>query len=142
MIETDLPAKKRLDLPTLDCLLVEDDPLIRLCLETIVREAGDTVTIATDGERAIEILKGHVFDLVISDIRMPHIDGWGVFRHVRETAPETDVILMTAYATVPDALAALKLGACDYLPKPVDAEELNEQLQTIRERRAARKNPK
>src|SRR5438046_1564590 len=108
----------------LDCLVVDDDPLIRLCVETMVRAAGHEVTCAGDGAEAVELLGGHRFDVLISDIRMPKLDGWRLFQHVRKTAPDTDVILMTAYATVPDALSALSLGAAQYLPKPVDADEL------------------
>jgi two-component system, NtrC family, response regulator HydG len=126
---------------TLDCLLVDDDPLIRLCLETMVREAGHLVTSAPDGAAAVGLLSHHQFDVVISDIRMPNLDGWGVFAHVRLQSPNTDVILMTAYATLPDAVKALELGACEYLPKPVDASELGYQLEQIAERRAAKRDP-
>src|SRR5689334_13077605 len=107
----------------LDCLLVEDDPLIRLCLETMLRSGGHTVTSAADGALAVIILAAHTFDVVISDIRMPNLDGWGVFAHVRLSSPDTAVILMTAYATLPDATRALQLGAAEYMPKPVHADE-------------------
>lgn len=126
---------------TLDCLLVDDDPLIRLCLETMVREAGHSVTSAVDGAAAVNLLSEHQFDVVISDIRMPNLDGWGLFARVRLESPETDVILMTAYATLPDAVKALELGACEYMPKPVDASELAYHLEQIAERRAAKRDP-
>jgi DNA-binding NtrC family response regulator len=119
----------------LDCLVVDDDPLIRLCLETIVVAAGHRVTSAADGAAAVRLIEAHPFDLVISDIRMPNLDGWGVFKAVRERSPSTDVLLMTAYATVPDSISALGLGAVDYLPKPVDAGELGLQLEEISDRR-------
>jgi len=122
--------------PKLDCLVVDDDPLIRLCLETIIRTAGHLATSASDGAEAVNILSTHRFDVVISDIRMPNLDGWGLFEHVQRACPETDVILMTAYATVPDATKALTLGACEYLPKPVDADELTSHLRQISRRRA------
>ncbi len=122
----------------LDCLLVDDDPLIRSCLETMVRTAGHTVTSAGDGAEAVEILSGHRFDLVISDIRMPNLDGWGVFRHVRHSSPATDVVLITAYGTVPDAVKALRLGACEYLPKPLDADQLTSHLLHISKRRTGK----
>ena len=126
----------------LDCLLVDDDPLIRLCVKTMVVTAGHRVTSAGDGEEALGILSARRFDVVISDIRMPNLDGWGLFEHVRRCSPETDVILMTAYATVPDALTALSRGACEYLPKPVDADELTAQLQEISDRRCKRTETK
>jgi DNA-binding NtrC family response regulator len=121
---------------SLDCLLVDDDPLIRLCLETMVRTAGHLATSARDGAEAVSILSTHRFDLLISDIRMPNLDGWGLFEHVRRSSPETDVILMTAYPTVPDAMKAMARGACEYLPKPFDADDLTSQLRCISERRA------
>jgi DNA-binding NtrC family response regulator len=62
----------------------------------------------------------------------------GLFDHVQHACPETDVILMTAYATVPDATKALTLGACEYLHKPVDADELTSHLQQISRRRAGK----
>jgi CheY-like chemotaxis protein len=124
--------------PVLDCLLVDDDPLIRLCVETMVRTAGHLVTSAEDGAQAVRILSGHQFDVVISDIRMPNLDGWGLFDHVRRSSPGTDVILMTAYATAPDAIKALTRGACEYLPKPLDADELSAHLRHISERRAGK----
>jgi two-component system, NtrC family, response regulator PilR len=141
VVETDIAAPTlKVQRPPLDCLLVDDDPLIRLCLETIIREAGHQVTTAADGALAVEILGTHHFDVVISDIRMPKMDGWGVLAHVHESSPSTDVILMTAYATGPDSLLALKVGACDYLPKPVDARDLQLQLEELSERRAGRKS--
>jgi two-component system response regulator PilR (NtrC family) len=122
----------------LDCLLVDDDPLIRLCVKTMVVAAGHRVTSAGDGAEAIDILSSHRFDVVISDIRMPKLDGWGLIDHVRRSTPDTDVILMTAYATGPDAMRAFMRGACEYLRKPLDAEELTSHLRQISERRAKR----
>jgi DNA-binding NtrC family response regulator len=124
--------------PSLDCLLVDDDPLILLCLETMVRTAGHRVTSAGDGAEAVGILSTHRFDVVISDIRMPKLDGWGLVEQIRRSSPDTDVILMSAYATVPDATRALTLGAFEYLSKPVDAGELTMHLQKISQRRAGK----
>jgi len=102
----------------------------------MVLAAGHRVTSAGDGAEAVGILSARRFDVVISDVRMPKVDGWRLFEYVRQCAPETDVILMTAYATVPDALKALARGACEYLTKPLDADELTSHLQQISERRA------
>jgi DNA-binding NtrC family response regulator len=118
----------------LDCLLVDDDPLIRLCVETMLRAAGHRVTGAGDGAEAVVILSGLRFDVVISDIRMPKLDGWELVEHVRRVAPETQVILMTTYTTAPEATRALRRGACGYLPKPLDAEDLTSHLQQIAQR--------
>lgn len=135
MMETMTESEPRV----LDCLLVEDDPIIRLCLETMLRTGGHRVTSAADGAIAVGILANRTFDVVISDIRMPNLDGWGVFAHVRLSSPDTAVILMTAYATLPDATRALHLGAVEYMPKPVHADELTSHLDEILERRAGKK---
>jgi DNA-binding NtrC family response regulator len=123
---------------SLECLLVDDDSLIRLCLETMVRAAGHVVTSAGDGAEAVGILSLHRFDLVISDIRMPNLDGWRLFEYVRQSCPGTDIMLMTAYATVPDAMKALARGACEYLPKPIDADDLTSRLRQISDRRSGK----
>jgi len=97
------------------------------------------VTSASDGAAAVGLISNHLFDVVISDIRMPKLDGWGLLQHILQFSAKTDVILMTAYATAPDAMKAQTLGAWEYLPKPVDAEELTAHLQQISERRARNK---
>jgi DNA-binding NtrC family response regulator len=80
-----------------------------------------------------------VFDVVICDVRLPKIDGLTLFRRIRQESPSTDVILMTAYAEVADAVAALKQGAFDYLTKPFDIDELLLQIHRISEHRALRR---
>jgi DNA-binding NtrC family response regulator len=120
----------------LDVLIVEDDDLIRTCLEHALSEAGHRVSSCMDGALARARTLERPFDVVLADIRLPRLDGLSLFRHLREAQPSTDVILMTAYATVQDAVAALREGACDYLLKPISNAQLNEQMQRIAERRA------
>jgi DNA-binding NtrC family response regulator len=76
--------------------------------------------------------------VVICDVRLPKMDGLTVLRHVRERRPAVDVILMTAFAEVSDAVAALKVGAYDYLTKPFEIDELIVQLERIDSHRAVR----
>ncbi len=80
-------------------------------------------------------LTAHAFDVVICDVRMQKMDGFAVFRRARAELPSTHVILMTAYATVPDAVSAMKEGALDYLPKPFDIGKLLERLAQIAKER-------
>jgi DNA-binding NtrC family response regulator len=73
---------------------------------------------------ALRALGSDTFDLVLTDIRMPALSGFEVLRVARSCVPAPSVVMMTAYANVPDAVAAIQRGACDYVAKPVDADEL------------------
>jgi len=123
----------------LDILLIDDELEIREPLEEMIRDAGHTVFTAADGAAGLEQVQRRVFDVVISDVRLPQVDGMTVFRDVRKRSPSTDVILMTAFAEVGEAVAALKEGAYDYLVKPFDIDELLVQLRRIDENRALRR---
>ncbi|HEX2659739.1 MAG TPA: sigma-54 dependent transcriptional regulator [Polyangia bacterium] len=123
----------------LDILLIDDELEIREPLEEMIRDAGHTVVTAADGAAGLEQVQRRVFDVVISDVRLPQVDGLSVFRDVRKRSPSTDVILMTAFAEVGEAVAALKEGAYDYLVKPFDIDELLVQLRRIDENRALRR---
>ena len=126
--------------PMLNILLVDDEPSILLSVEEALKNEGHQVTTALDGLSAQASLTGKVFDVVISDVRLPRVDGFTLFKKVRHESPRTSFILMTAYATVPDAVVALKLGAVDYLPKPFDMEVLLKLLERIERDRSLTKN--
>ncbi len=119
----------------LDILFVDDEPTIRLAMGDVLRAAGHRVFIANDGAAALAEARRRAFDVVVSDVRMPHMDGLELFRRLRVETPATDVILMTANADVRDAVEALKNGASDYLLKPFEAEELLARLQQLARRR-------
>ena len=108
----------------MDILLVDDEPSILLPLAQMLRDEGHRVVTAQDGSSAVSALNARVFGLVICDVRMQNVDGFEVFRRARRESPETPVIMMTAWATVPDAVTALKEGVTDYLPKPFDIPSL------------------
>ncbi|HVO30425.1 MAG TPA: sigma-54 dependent transcriptional regulator [bacterium] len=112
----------------LDILLVEDEPLLRMPLADAIRGAGYSLRVCSDGAEALAALDERVFDVVVTDLRLPKADGMQIFKKVRQVAPQTDVILMTAYGTVADAVGALKEGATDYLTKPFDVEHLLHRL--------------
>lgn len=120
----------------LNILLVDDEPSILLSVDEALRAEGYQVTTALDGLSAQAALAGKVYDVVISDVRLPRVDGFTLFKKVRHESPRTSFILMTAYATVPDAVVALKLGAVDYLPKPFDLDVLLKLLQRITKERS------
>jgi DNA-binding NtrC family response regulator len=123
----------------LDVLLVDDEPDLRELLEEQLREAGHRLETAADGLEGMDHLRRRVFDVVICDVRLPKIDGLTLLRHVRKAAPSTDVILMTAYADVSQAVSALKEGAFDYLTKPFDVDELLLQTRRIDDNRTLRR---
>jgi DNA-binding NtrC family response regulator len=103
-------------------LVVDDKENLRRLLARILGETCE-VAEAADGNRAIALLASQPFDAVITDLRMPGADGFEVLRAAKTRAPETEVIMMTAYATVPDAVQAMKEGAFDYLAKPFDPDD-------------------
>jgi two-component system, NtrC family, response regulator HydG len=121
---------------SLDCLVVDDDSTIRLCLEHMIRDAKHRVSSTSDGASALTLISEHRYDVVISDIRMPKLDGLTLFQHIHQVSPTTSVILMTAYATVPDAVSALKLGVYEYVGKPINSDEFRAHLDRIAEKRA------
>jgi two-component system, NtrC family, response regulator AtoC len=108
----------------LEVLLIDDEPTIRLTVGDALRDAGYKVTIASDGAEGLALVTSKVFDVVITDIRLPRVDGLTIFRRVRAESPATDVMLITAFGEVADAVAALKEGAFDYLTKPFDTDEI------------------
>jgi DNA-binding NtrC family response regulator len=107
----------------LEILVVDDDQATRLSLSYALTDSGHRVTEAGDGEEALAIIAERAFDVAILDVRLPKVDGLTIFRRLRQRAPTTNVILMTAFATVPDAVASLRDGAYDYVTKPFDPEE-------------------
>jgi DNA-binding NtrC family response regulator len=105
-------------------LLVDDDPSVRRALGGTLSEAGYEVETAEDAEGALGRLSDFSPDVILSDIRMPGLDGIELLKKVRELAPAVDVILMTAYDDMPTVVRAMREGAFDFLVKPLELEEL------------------
>ncbi len=114
-------------------LIVDDEPGIVSVAERFARLWGFDVVTASNGRQAIECLERQRIDLVMVDLRMPEVDGLGVLAVIRETAPSTRTVLMTAHATEETKLEAVKLGALDYLPKPLDWVYLEQRFASIRD---------
>src|SRR5262249_34725194 len=119
----------------LQILLVEDEPDTRKFVAEALTEAGHDVVEAVDGAAAVERASLRAFDLVVCDLRLPKVAGLTVFRKSRHLSPRTDVILMTSFGDVAEAVAALKEGAYDYLTKPFDPDELVLRVGAIATRR-------
>jgi two-component system, NtrC family, response regulator AlgB len=99
-------------------LIVDDDKNIRTHLATYIRSRGHEAETAASAAEALAALAHQDFDVVVSDVRMAGMDGLALLREIRRRWPETDVVLMTAYATIADAVEAMRAGAYDYLVKP------------------------
>ncbi|HWP40142.1 MAG TPA: sigma-54 dependent transcriptional regulator [Tepidisphaeraceae bacterium] len=105
-------------------LIVEDETVLRQSLAELLREEGYEVLEAGDGKAAYQIALDRPIDLVLSDVRMPEMDGLELLSHLQKVAPQTPVIMMTAYGTVESAVAAMRAGAHDYLLKPVQFDDV------------------
>lgn len=105
-------------------LLAEDEKLLRESLAQLLAEEGFTVVQAADGQEAHEKLMAEGFDLVITDIRMPRMDGMTLLGHAQRIAPQTPVMMITAFGTIDSAVAAMRSGAADYLLKPVQFDDV------------------
>jgi two-component system NtrC family response regulator len=105
-------------------LVADDDESFRRVLEFGLKQQGYEVKTAADGEQALEQLKSERFDLLLSDMKMPGLSGLELLMRALELDRDLKVILITAYATVQQAVEAVKLGAFDYLTKPFEKEEL------------------
>jgi len=105
-------------------LIAEDDRNLRRILKAMLAREGYEVAEAQHGAAALDWLSAHRADVVISDIRMPKLDGLSLFRQLRDSRPGLPVILVTAYGTIGDAVEAIRAGAFDYISKPFDEAEL------------------
>jgi DNA-binding response OmpR family regulator len=105
-------------------LVVEDDTALAREIASALTEAGHDPIVAHDGERALDKTKGMLFDLIVLDIILPGMDGFGVLRHLRAQRLASRVLMLTARGEVQDRVTGLKLGADDYLPKPFAMGEL------------------
>jgi len=118
-------------------LVVDDDRGMQDMLDIMLSRAGYQVATADDGAAALEIIRKKKFDLVITDLKMPRVDGIELLRGVKEAAPETAVILLTAFASGETALAAMREGAYDYVEKNFNVDDLLTIVRDALEKREA-----
>jgi DNA-binding NtrC family response regulator len=106
-------------------LVVDDEAPIREMLKKGLSEVGPfTIEVAPNGKEAIEKIENDIFDLVLTDMKMPEMDGIEFLKIIKGTRPELMMILMTAYGSIETAVEAIKMGADDYITKPIDLNEL------------------
>ena len=112
-------------------LVVDDEAAIRESLKDWLMEDGYSVALAVDGENAIAMVQESQYDVILLDLKMPGIDGLETMRRIKEISPDSEVLMMTAYASVDTAVQAMKEGAFDYLVKPFDPDEVELQIKKI-----------
>lgn len=119
-------------------LVIDDEENIRATLAEFLTLTGYQVATAADGREGLDRLGADSFDLVLSDLKMPGVDGIAVIEWVKETQPELPVIVMTGFATVDTTIRALRLGAEDYLLKPFSLDEIERTVENSLEKRRLR----
>jgi len=110
-------------------LIVDDEKLMRVSLEDKLTKEGYAVTSLSNAVEGVKMLQSTNFDAVITDLRLPKMDGMDFLREIKKASPDTVVIIMTAYGSIENAVMAMKEGAYDYVTKPFSLEELTIKLQ-------------
>src|SRR5262245_21259929 len=103
-------------------LVADDEPNLRRVLTAILRRDGHEVVQATAGDEAMGLLDG--IDVLVTDLRMPRVDGMELLRHAVKVQPQLPVIMITAYGSVGQAVEAIKAGAFDYIEKPFEQDQI------------------
>ncbi|MEE8146692.1 MAG: sigma-54 dependent transcriptional regulator, partial [Longimicrobiales bacterium] len=119
-------------------LIIDDHDSIREGLELLLRRRGHRTSSAGDGESGLELLQEEGADLVITDLKMVKMDGLEVLQQVREMSPDSEVMVITAFGTIEEAVAAMKQGAIDFITKPFSSEEFGVKVDRILSDRAER----
>lgn len=119
-------------------LIVDDEPVTRKSLTDILRLEDYNVTSVPNGQAAVEYVRTHHVDLMVVDLRMPGMDGLEVVQVVNQLAPDTEVVLLTAYASTETAIQALRLRIHDYLQKPAPPAQIVSSVKKGLDRRSAR----
>jgi DNA-binding NtrC family response regulator len=120
-------------------LVVDDERSIRVGLNGLLAKEGYEVTTAESGRAALQVLNGQPFDLVLTDLRMPELDGVSLLKKIKERYSDTLVVMMTAYGSEKIAVEAMKAGAYDYIVKPFDNEEVKILVRQALEQTALRR---
>ena len=105
-------------------LIAEDNISLRQLMSIHLERAGHKVSVASDGLQALEVMDHNPIDLIIADIMMPNLDGYGLIREMRDANIEIPVLIVTAKDTMDDKRTGFRIGADDYMTKPVDMEEM------------------
>src|SRR4051794_19199386 len=118
------PAEEQRTPPEAHILVIDDEPLIRATLAEYLGPEGFAVTVCASGEEGLARARERRYDVALCDVQLPGLDGLQVLDRLRQVSPETCVVLITAYATVENAVEAFQRGASDYLMKPILLDEV------------------
>ena len=113
-----------MELPKAKILVVDDEPNVLLTVHAILQQEGYDVDAVNDGAEALRVIPERHYDLVLTDLKMPRVDGFAVLNEVRKRSPDTVTVVMTGYGSVSSALDAVQAGAYEYLLKPTEVAEL------------------
>jgi len=105
-------------------LVVDDEEALRTVLGSELTSSGYEVSTASDGDEAISVIQNKKFDLVLLDIKMPHVDGFEVLKFIKKNFPKLKVIMLTGFADLKNAIESKKSGAEDFVSKPYDLVDL------------------
>lgn len=112
-------------------LIVDDEPLVRNFLNEVLKREGYRIDMAVDGESALKKVEKNYYDVIITDVRMPGINGLALLEKIKDLSPSTAVIVITAYGSIENAVEAMKVGAYDYLTKPIVPEQIKIVIQKV-----------
>jgi len=115
-------------------LIVEDEPVALKNLEYVMKKEGYQVVATSSGSNALKLLQEQEFDVVITDLKMRRVDGLEVLQRTKALQPEAEVIMVTAYASIPSAVQSMKKGAYDYIAKPLKLEEVRRVVRSALEK--------
>ncbi len=119
----------------LSILLIDDEESILISLKSFLQRRGNTIYTANNGAKGIEIISENIIDLVLTDYRMPEKNGLEVLEETKKINPNIDVVIITAFGNIDEAVGIMKNGAYDYLTKPIDLDELENMIKRISEKR-------
>jgi two-component system alkaline phosphatase synthesis response regulator PhoP len=112
-------------------LIIDDEPNLRRSLGLILQRAGYTITTASNAAEAIQLLRAGAYDLTFLDIKLPDQNGIQLLPQIKDLYPDMPIIILTAHATLDTAIGAVRLGARDYLLKPIDPESILSRVENI-----------
>jgi len=123
--QDEIQTNGKIDSDKTQIMIVDDEKNILNLMKLALQNTGHKVAVCSDAESAIEELKKESYDLVITDLMMPKLSGTEFVKKAKEISPETDLVVMTGYPSVETAVKCMKLGAIDYIAKPLDLEYIN-----------------
>ena len=124
-----MDQEKKKENPTGRIIIVDDEAIVLKNLRRILEKSGYIVSTCINPVKALEYIQNESYDVVISDIKMPYMDGLSFLNRVKSIAPEIEVILITGYASIDGAIKATKHGAYHYLPKPFTPDQIRQKVE-------------